>query len=328
MSTVPALPSAIETAIDGILEASVVGSFSKIGPALRRRSAAWSPLQPVEGQVMVVTGATSGLGRETALELAHLGAQVCLVGRNPGRLDEVKRLIDASGAIPAIIEQADLADLDQVDQLADRLVERLDRLDVLIHNAGALLAERQVSPQGIEITLSVHLLAPFLLTERLVPLLERSAPSRVIAMTSGGMYTQRFDLEALAMDESTYRGTTAYARAKRAQVVLTREWQRRYASKGIDFFVTHPGWADTPGLTEALPGFSARLRPLLRSAAEGVDTEVWLATTADDGLPGGRLWLDRRVRSEYHAPWTWVPPAHREAEGEALWAWCDAQRPR
>jgi dehydrogenase/reductase SDR family protein 12 len=139
-------------------------------------------------------------------------------------------------------------------------------------------------------------------------------------MTSGGMYTERFSLDELVMTEQNYDGAVAYARAKRAQVVLTHEWQRRYGASGVDFHAVHPGWADIPGL----PTFFRVAHPFLRSAPEGADTLVWLAGSAAGSPAGdGHLWLDRRPRGEYYLPWTWAPPAHRAADGLALWQWCN-----
>ncbi len=271
---------------------------------------------------MVITGATSGLGLQAARELSRLGANTCIVGRDADRLEAARCRIDSGDGPPVVTEQAELSDLDEVDRLADRLFDRFDHIDVLVHNAGALLHRRQTSPQGIEVTLAVHLLAPYVLTERLLPLLTSHAASRVITMTSGGMYSQRFNLDKLVAPRGRYRGTVAYARAKRAQVVLTHEWQRRYGPKEIDFYVTHPGWADTPGLSAGLPLFAKMLRPALRPPRDGVDTGVWLATASEGPTSGGQLWFDRRPRSEYHVPWTWTPPRRRVAEGQALWEWC------
>jgi NAD(P)-dependent dehydrogenase (short-subunit alcohol dehydrogenase family) len=314
--------------VDAALEASVVGSFSKLGPELRHRTAHWVDPPAARDRTVVVTGATSGLGLGATIRLASLGASVCLVGRDPGRMQDavakVQAVADASGADPGSVhaELSDLADLDQVAGLADRLADRLGRIDVLVHNAGALLHGHQSSPQGIEATLAVHVLGPFLLTERLLPVLTGSAPSRVITMASGGLYSQRFELDALEMGSEGYDGVVAYARAKRAQVVLTHEWQRRYGRAGVDFHVVHPGWADTPGLTAGLPTFARRIRPILRTVEQGVDTLVWLAGSPDGSPAGGRLWLDRRPRSEYRVPWTWVPDGRRASDGLALWEWC------
>jgi dehydrogenase/reductase SDR family protein 12 len=308
--------------LDVVLEASVVGSFSKVGPALRRRSAHWDEPKATAGRVIVVTGATSGLGLAAATELSRLGAHVCIVGRDRERTEDARRTIEVTARAAVTSEVADFVDLDQVIALADRMGERLGRIDGLVHNAGALFRSRQTSPQGIEATVTLHVLAPYILTERLRPILARSAGARVITMTSGGMYTQRFDLGNLVSPDDGYDGVTAYARAKRAQVVLNQEWQRRYGSSGVDFHVVHPGWADTPGLAAGLPTFTRVLHPLLRSASEGVDTLVWLAGLPAETPTGGRLWLDRRRRGEYYLPWTWIPASRRAIDGVQLWEWC------
>jgi dehydrogenase/reductase SDR family member 12 len=307
--------------LDLVLEASVVGSFSKVGPALRRRSAHWDDPKAAAGRVIVVTGATSGLGLAAATGLSRLGAHVCIVGRDRERTEDARRRIETTASGTVTSELADFGDLSQVVDLADRLGKRLPRIDGLVHNAGALFRTRQISPQGIEATVNLHLLAPYILTERLRAILARSDAARVITMTSGGMYTQRFDLERLIAPEEGYDGVTAYGRAKRAQVVLTQEWQRRYGPSGVDFHVVHPGWADTPGLASGLPTFARVLRPLLRSTPDGADTLVWLAGLPEGTPAGGGLWLDRRRRGKYYLPWTWVPPSRRAIEGVELWEW-------
>jgi len=147
-----------------------------------------------------------------------------------------------------------------------------------------------------------------------------------VVTTSGGMYTQRHCLADLEMSPADYRGPVAYARAKRAQVVLVDEWQRRYRRSGVDFFAVHPGWADTPGLRHGMPTFARWLGPALRTPEEGADTLAWLAAGGGQPVPG-RVWLDRRPRLEHRAPWTIVPQAAAADQGAALWAWC-AERAR
>jgi len=308
---------------DAVLEWSVAGSFTRIGPIVRRRLEHWADPVPRPGRVVVVTGATSGLGKEAALELGRLGCTVVLVGRSVDRLAEVKAAIEADGGT-AVSEQADLSDLSQSAALADRIRARFDRLDVLIHNAGALLSEYHAGPQGHEVTVTVHVLSPYLLTERLRSPLKASDRAKVISMTSGGMYTEAFDLEKLEMRRDRYKGSVAYARAKRAQVVLARAWQRRAPDGGIDFSAVHPGWARTPGVAESLPRFTRIVGPLLRSPAEGVDTLIWLATSPPGEPGGGQLWLDRRARPLYRVPSTRVDEATELAQGEELLTWLDA----
>jgi dehydrogenase/reductase SDR family protein 12 len=168
--------------------------------------------------------------------------------------------------------------------------------------------------------------APFVLTSELVALLSTSAPSRVITVSSGGMYTQRYDLDQLEMGPDTYDGVTAYARSKRAQVVLSREWARRRTGCGIVFHAMHPGWADTPGVQTALPAFRGVMRPLLRNADQGSDTIVWLAASTEAARCSGRFWHDRRPRWEHKVPWT--RPAGSALEGDQLWDWCTRRAAR
>lgn len=310
-------------AADLALEATVVGSFSRLGIEARRRVEPWPDPPRVEGQVVLVTGATSGLGLAAATSLARLGASVRICGRDGHRAERARAaIVTASGNSDVEYLLADLGDLDAARRLADEVAARFGRLDGLVHNAGALLRSRQLSPQAIESTVATHLLSPFVLTERLLPLLRSTPGARVVTVTSGGMYTQRFDLATLELPADSYDGVVAYARAKRAQVVLTREWQLRYGRAGLRFHTVHPGWADTPGVRASLPGFARVMGPLLRTPEEGADTIVWLAAGAPGTEEGGHLWHDRRARGEYHVPWTRPRHTDRLAEGPALWAWC------
>jgi len=139
-------------------------------------------------------------------------------------------------------------------------------------------------------------LGPFVLVARLLPRLMESPDARLIAVTSGGMYTQALPLDDLAFEHGVYSGPRAYARAKRAQVALIREWARRLHDRGIAANAMHPGWANTPGLAASLPGFAELIGGQLRTAAEGVDTILWLAAAPDARVATGRLFLDRRIR--------------------------------
>ena len=146
-----------------------------------------------------------------------------------------------------------------------------------------------------------------------------STGGRVLTVTSGGMYTERLSVADLEMTASDYDGVRAYARAKRAQVELAAEWTRRVGPP-MAFHTMHPGWADTPGVLEALPTFHRLTRPLLRDPAAGADTLVWLSCApASDLGAGGALWLDRRRRSTSRLPWTDTPAGERYR----LWSWCE-----
>jgi dehydrogenase/reductase SDR family member 12 len=299
----------IGRAADTLLEASVIGSFSRIGLSVRSRllpEFTSDHRPPFAGKVAIVTGATSGLGRAAAIELARLGGTVHFLARDRVRAAGAQRQIAAAagGAGHVSYGIGDLDDAGSVWDFAHEFLAAHDRLDVLIHAAGTIHREYGRSDAGIELTVAGQVIAPFLLTRLLLPPLMAAAPSRVIFVSSGGMYSQRLDPDLLQPRPAGYNGVTAYARVKRAQVALSREWAGRLAASGVACHAMHPGWADTPGLAAALPGFHRVMRPLLRSPEQGADTIVWLATADAARLGSGQFWHDRRPRSEYRLPWT------------------------
>ena len=306
--------------LDDALEVLVVPSFTDLGFGIRSRLWGWeSPSAwSLAERTVVLTGPTSGLGREAAGALAAMGARLVLVGRDPDKLARVAGdVADAAPTTTVATVVADLSSLASVRDAADRILASEPRIDVLIDNAGAMFAERAETPEGFERTLATMVLGPFVLTARLLPRLLESPDARLVAVTSGGQYTQALHLDDLGFREGAYDGPRAYARAKRAQVSLIREWSRRFASRGLCATAMHPGWADTPGLEAALPGFRGLVGERLRTAAEGIDTLLWLAAgpASEARAHPGRLYLDRRVRPFDRVPSTRV----RLEERQALW---------
>ena len=307
--------------VDDLLEITVIGSFSRIGSAVRRRLFAWTPppTGSMAGRTVLLTGVTSGLGREAAGELAALGARVILAGRDEAKLqavrDELVRL-HGEDRFPTVV--VDMASLASVREAVARIVATEARLDAVIDNAGAIFPTRRVTDDGIEATLATMVVGPFALIAGLLPLLEATGSARVISVTSGGQYAQRLHLDDLQWTSEPWNGTRAYAHAKRAQVSLVREWARRAAGRDVSFVAMHPGWADTPGIAAALPGFHRVMGPLLRTPAEGVDTMVWLAADAQARDLSGRLVLDRRARPFDRIPSTRVSAAHRRRLWDAV----------
>jgi dehydrogenase/reductase SDR family protein 12 len=289
----------MRSVIDGFLELTVVGSFSRVGHEARRRLFGWEapPDGVLHGRTALVTGPTSGLGRAAAGEL----------GRSPERLGRVRdELLARHGEDRFPIVVADMASLASVRAAVSSVLADEARLDIVVDNAGTIESARSVTEDGIERTFATMVVGPFALVTGLQPLLERTGGARVIAVTSGGQYTQALALDDLSSERGTFNGPRAYARAKRAQVGLVREWARRLAAEGSDLVVMamHPGWADTPGLAGTLPGFYGAMRPLLRTPEQGAETVVWLASAPRADIEAGRLYLDRRPRPFDRAPWT------------------------
>jgi len=290
-------------AMDALLEASVVGSFTKIGAGARRALDHWKELPSLDGRVVVITGGTSGLGLSATRTLAALGATVEVVARNRPKAEAMRAAILADHPRAHVgVREGDTGHLADMRRVAAEILADHARVDVLIHNAGALDDVRTVSPEGIETTVASQVVGPFVLSVRLLPALERAAREagrdpRILWVSSGGMYSEPLDVARLEMPERGYDGIVAYARAKRAQVTLTETMAEALAGRGIRVHAMHPGWAETPGVARSLPTFRRVMAPLLRTAEEGADTLVWLAASDDARIAErGRFWLDRRPR--------------------------------
>lgn len=297
-------------AIDAMLEVLIIPSFSRIGYAIRSRLFSWSQLSDyqLEDRTVIITGATSGIGLAAAEQLARCGATLLLIGRDEEKTRLVTNDIVArtgNSSISAFV--ADMSDFESVRHAAVVIRKNHDRLDVLIHNAGAIATQATYAPNGSEITVASQLIGPFLLTELLLDLLVRSESGRVITVSSGGIYTAPLSIEEMQVNRKTNvpsskapYGAAQYSRVKRAQVTMNELWAERVPDHSVVFHAMHPGWVDTPGLQVSLPRFRQVMSPILRSPRQGADTLAWLA--ADDGVPlrsSGRFWHDRRPRSTH-----------------------------
>src|SRR5215813_9226498 len=267
----------------------------------------------MNGKVCVVTGATSGIGKAAATALAGMGARVVLVGRDRGRAEATAAQIGSVAAVPLAVDVADLASLDQVRALAGRLAA-LDRIDVLVNNAGLVLGERRGTPDGFEHVFAVNHLAPFLLTNLLLPRLTASAPARVITVASDAHSAARLDLD----DPNLERGWDSwrsYANSKLANILFTRELARRLHGTGVTANCAHPGVVRTGFGREAKPLMRYGLilaRPFFLSPERGADTVVYLASSPDvTGETGG--YYVRRQRREPSAA------ARDDAAARELW---------
>jgi dehydrogenase/reductase SDR family member 12 len=268
-----------------------VPSFTNVGYWLHSRD--HQPLDiDMSGRTVLITGATGGLGRAGAEKLAAMGARTLIVGRNAEKL--AAATADIGGEVSGY--QCDLSLMSEIRGLATRILEEEKRLDVLINNVGVLLSERQLTEEGLERTFATDLAGHFLLTNLLLARLIESAPSRVVNITSGGMYSERIEPDDLQFEARDYKGSAAYAHAKRGQVILTEMWAKRLEGTGVSFHAMHPGWAATGGVAASLPTFNTLMRPFLRSAEQGADTMVWLAAATEPAAAkSGELWFDRET---------------------------------
>jgi NAD(P)-dependent dehydrogenase (short-subunit alcohol dehydrogenase family) len=252
----------------------------------------------MQSQVCVVTGATSGIGKAAAPALARQGAEIIVVGRDPGRAEATAAAIQADGAPPPKVEIADLARLDQVRALAGRLNQTLDRIDVLINNAGLVLNERQVTPDGYEHVFAVNHLAPFLLTNLLRPKLTASAPARVITVSSDAHTAARLDLDDPNLEHG-WSSWRSYSNSKLANILFTRELARRLDGTGVTANCLHPGVVRTGFGRDARPLMRVGItiaKPFMLSPERGADTMVYLASSPDVAAKTGGYYVKRQLR--------------------------------
>lgn len=276
-------------------------SFSALG--FRRRARDWRPLSPdFSGERWVVTGATGGIGRATALAACRFGAEVIAVGRSVDKLEALRAEAEGSGRIRPL--QADLSLLREVRALVDDPVVAEGGIDVLVDNVGVLLNDFWITDEDLECSLVTNLLGHVVLAEGLRDAGRFGHDALVIEVSSGGMYGTPLRIEPmLTPDPDDWDGMAAYAMHKRAQVALTGLWNERWNGQPT-VQVMHPGWVDTESVKTALPGFRATLKKVLRTAEQGADTILWLAAERPPVPDDGGIWLDRELQPEHEFGFT------------------------
>jgi retinol dehydrogenase-14 len=237
--------------------------------------------QSMAGRTVLITGATSGIGRATAVGLAMLGAHLAITGRDLGRTEDAARELRAVGSGPVEIFVADLSSQSEVRRLAAEARQRLSRIDVLINNAGGCWNTRHLTPDGLEHTFALNHLAPFLLTNLLVDRLKQSAPARVVTVSSNAHAMGRIAFDDL-QGERSYSGSRAYDQSKLANVLFTYELARKLTATAVTANAVHPGvvstsfGAEDPGRIHRM--FVPFLRPFMRTPAQGAATSVRVAS--------------------------------------------------
>jgi retinol dehydrogenase 14 len=265
---------------------------------------------PMSGKTVLVTGATSGIGKATALGLAAMGAQVAITGRDAGRVADAAQEIRAAGGGQVDVFVADLSAQTEVRRLADEVFGRLPRLDVLVNNVGGYWNTRHITADGLERTFALNHLAPFLLTNLLLDQLTQSSHSRVVTVSSNAQALGRIDFDDL-QGEASYSGSRAYNQSKLANVMFTYELARRMptASPADQPVVTanalHPGvvstsfGAEDPASVQRI--FIPFLRPLMKTPTQGAATSIRLASAPELARVTGHFFTDGKPKKSSKA---------------------------
>ena len=252
----------------------------------------------MEGKICLVSGATAGIGEATALQLAKLGATVVGVGRNPVKIENSIRMIKEKSGNPNVsFLLADLSSQKDIRELAQQFKDQYIRLDVLVNNAGATFAERQLSVDGIEMTFALNHLGYFLLTNLLLDLLEKSEPARIINVSSSLHKMGKLDFQDIPFEQG-YSRSKAYQRTKLANIAFTYELARRLSNQQVTVNAMNPGLVAT-NVGNAAGGFTARIKDVVDKIGgitpeEGARTIIYLASSPDVAGISGRYFVKEK----------------------------------
>ena len=267
----------------------------------------------MHGRTALITGGTGGIGRATAMGLGRLGANVAITGRDAARAEDTAREIREATGATVFVFLADLSSQAEVRRLAAEALDRLPTIDVLVNNVGGYWDTRQLTVDGVERTFAVNHLAPFLLTELLLPRLKRSAYARVVTVASQAHTQGWIDFDDL-QGERAYSGARAYSQSKLANILFTHELARRQPR--VTANALHPGVVSTafgaadPGRTQRL--LVPLLRPFMKSPARGAETTIYAASAPElVGATGGYFANSRSRRS--------APQSYNQDLASRLW---------
>jgi retinol dehydrogenase-14 len=251
------------------------------------------------GRTVLVTGATGGIGKATAMGLAGLGAHVAITGRIRERAEFAAREIEASGSGEVAVFVADLSSQSEVRRLASEVLDALPRIDVLINNVGGFWNTRHLTADRLEHTFALNHLAPFLLTNLLLERLGQSGAGRVVTVSSNAQALGRIDFDDL-QGEGSYSGARAYNQSKLANVLFTYELARRLRDSSVTANTLHPGVVRTAFGAEDPSGIQRLIvpvmRPFMKSQAKGAATSVYVASDPDLEKVTGRYFANSGVK--------------------------------
>jgi retinol dehydrogenase 14 len=264
------------------------------------RTQAAPDVRPMAGKTVLVTGASGGIGRATALGLATMGAHLAITGRDRGRTEGAAREIREAGGGQVEVFVRDLSSQSEVRRLVDEVLQNLPRLDVLVNNVGGYWDTRHVTADGLEHTFALNHLAPFLLTHLLLDRLTQSAPARVVTVSSNAQAQGRIDFDDL-QGELSYSGARAYSQSKLANVLFSYELARRLQGTSVTANALHPGvvstsfGAEDPATVQRV--FIPFLRPFMKTPTHGAATSIHLASAPDLEQVTGRYFADSKPKT-------------------------------
>ncbi len=249
----------------------------------------------LSGKICCITGGTSGIGKETALALACMGATIILPARNLELAETVKKeIIDKTGNTNIDIMPCDLVSFDSISLFAKTFLAKYDRLHILVNNAGIMETKRQISHDGIERTFAVNHLAPFLLTNLLLETIKQSAPARIVNVSSDGYKSGTINFDDIEWKQQ-YSGFRVYAQSKLANILFTQKLSSMLIGTGVTVNALHPGMTATNFLN-LLPPF---VRPLAKmfmlTPAQGAETTVYLASSPEAAMTTGKYFIKKKI---------------------------------
>ncbi len=271
----------------------------------------------MEGKICLITGANSGIGKETAMALAKMKNTVVMLCRDKKRGENAqKEIIEQSGNKNVDLLLCDLSSLDEIRKFVSEFKSKYENLHILVNNAGVMLKNRQLSVDGFEMNFMVHLLAPFLLTNLLLETIKKSAPSRIINVTSAAHKRSKIDFEDLQSENKKYRLFTIYGVSKLAEMLFTYELSRKLEGTNVTANAVHPGIVAT-NLGRDQSKFSQWFaRKFFKSPEEGAQTSIYLASSADVEGITGKYFINKEPRESSEE-------SYNKEDAQRLWTICE-----
>ncbi|MFX1452107.1 MAG: SDR family oxidoreductase [Promethearchaeota archaeon] len=271
----------------------------------------------IEGKICLVTGANSGIGRATTKGLAEMNARVVMLCRSKERGEKAQKEIireTRNNNIDLIV--CDLSSQESIRNFVTAFKSKYSTLDVLINNAGVMLKRRILSVDGIEMNFAIHALAPFLLTNLLIDIIKKSAPSRIINVTSAAHKRAKIDFKDLQSEHKKYRLFTVYGISKLAEILFTYELSRKLEGTGVTVNAVHPGLVNT-NLGRDQSKFSQWFaRKFFQSPEEGAKTSIYLASSPNIEGVTGKYFVNKEPRESSEE-------SYNEEYAKKLWEICD-----